>query len=88
MLKIQSLREATRDELLLKQNDLLDELFNLNMRLSFKALDNPLRLRHIRRELARVKTVLREDKLGLRKLAEHKTSILLDSRETKIEKDK
>ena len=76
MLKITSLREMTRDELLQKKNELLDEQFNLNMRRSIKALDNPLRLRQIRREVAKIETVLNEDRHGITKLAESKASIL------------
>jgi large subunit ribosomal protein L29 len=76
MLKPQTLRELTREELVQKRIDLLDERFNLNMRKSLKALDNPLRLRQIRREIAKIETVLREDELGVRKLAESTTSIL------------
>ena len=75
-MKIQEMRELTRAELIQRKNDLEDERFSLCMRKSFKALDNPLRLRHIRRETAWLLTVLREDKLGLRKLAQSKTSIL------------
>ena len=76
MLKIQALRELTREELLHKKNDLLDELFNLNMRKSVKSLDNPLRLRTCRREIARINTVLTEDEQGIRKLAESTMSVL------------
>lgn len=76
MNKTGSLREMTRDELLQKQGELLDEQFNLNMRRSLKALDNPLRLRQIRREIARINTILKEDDHGIRKLADKSTSIL------------
>ena len=86
MLKIRDLRELTRDELLLKKNDLLDERFNLNRR-SMKALDNPLRLRQIRREIALVNTTLNEDKLGIQKLAERKSAILPDSKASKKGKE-
>lgn len=79
MLKIQTLREMTRDELMQKRSDLLDEQFNLNMRKSVKALDNPLRLRYIHREIAKILTVLHEDKTGIRKLADSKISILPES---------
>lgn len=79
VLKIQSLREMTRDEIVQKQGDLLDEQFNLRMRKSLKALDNPLRIRFVRRELARIRTVLAEDEMGIRKLAESATSILTES---------
>lgn len=70
----------TREELQQKKNDLLDEQFNLNMRRSLKALDNPLRLRQIKREIARVNTVLREDEIGIRKLADRVKSILSDTK--------
>jgi len=79
MLKVSELRELTADELRQKRRDLEDELFNLNMRKSLKALDNPLRLRTLRRDMARINTVLHEDETGLRKLAVARTSILPDS---------
>jgi large subunit ribosomal protein L29 len=66
----------TREELLQRKVDLLEEKFNLNMRLSIKPLDNPLRLRLVHREVARIETVLNEDRLDIRKLADQKTSIL------------
>ena len=81
MLKVRDLREMTKDELLQKHSDLLDEMFNLNMRRSLKALDNPLRLRQIRREIAKIKTVMKEDQLGLMKLADHSASILSEKKE-------
>lgn len=87
MLKIQTLREMTSEELEQKLNELNDEHFNLNMRRSLKALDNPLRLRQLRREIARIKTVLKEDRLGIRKLAESKASILGDTGAKKKEKE-
>ncbi len=74
--KLLQLRESTRAELEQKKAELLDEKFNLRMQQSLKSLDNPLRLRQIRREFARVMTVLREDELGKRKLAETTTSVL------------
>jgi len=88
VLKVQSLREMTRDELHQKKNDLLDEQFNLRMRSSLKALDNPLRLRQIRREIARIETVLTEDTQGVRKLADMKTSVLETSGSKKTKEEK
>ena len=87
MLKIRDLREMTREELLHKKNDLLDERFNLNMRRSMKALDNPLRLRQIRREVALVMTILNEDRLGIRNLAESGSSILPASKASQKNKE-
>ena len=75
-MKISTLRELTRDELLQRRRDLEDEQFNLNMRRSIKALDNPLKLRHIRRDIAKINTVLHEDDLGSRVLAQSKTTLL------------
>lgn len=75
-----TLRELTRGELLQKERDLVEERFNLNMRQSLKQLDNPLRLRMIDREIARIKTILNEDEKGIRVLAKEKTTILTDSK--------
>jgi large subunit ribosomal protein L29 len=75
-MKREPLRELTRHELVQKRTDLMDDLFNLQMRKSMKTLENPLRLRTIGREIARINTILREDELHLRNLAESKTSIL------------
>jgi len=79
VLKVQTLREMTRDEIMLRRRELLEEQFNLRMRKSLKSLDNPLRLRQIRREIARIMTVLNEDRMGIRKLADTSTSILPQS---------
>jgi large subunit ribosomal protein L29 len=75
-MKITALRELTRDELLQRERDLKEERFNLNMRKSFKALDNPLQLRNVDREIARILTILREDEMGIKALAEQKRAIL------------
>ena len=79
MLKVKALREMTRVELLQRKLELEEETFNLNMRRSLKQLDNPLRLRQVGRDIAKVLTVLNEDKLGIRRLAEERTSVLSSS---------
>ena len=79
MLKVQALREMTRAELMQKRTELLEEQFNLRMRKSLKSLDNPLRMRQIRREIAKIMTILNEDKIGIRKLADTRISILSQS---------
>lgn len=78
-MKVSSMREMTREELEQHKRDLEDELFNLNMRRSLKSLDNPLRLRTIRREIGRVNTILHEDTTGKRSLAQSRTSVLDES---------
>lgn len=68
-MKKERMRELTRDELLQKRLELEEELFNLRWQKASKELDNPLRLRVIRKELARINTILREDELKIRTLA-------------------
>jgi large subunit ribosomal protein L29 len=68
-MKKERMRELTRDELLQRRLELEEELFNLRWQKASKELDNPLRLRVIRKELARINTILREDELKIRTLA-------------------
>lgn len=70
MEKLERLRELSREELEQKIADHKEEIFNLRLSRNTKELDNPIRLRMLRREMARIKTILNEDKLGVRKLAE------------------
>jgi large subunit ribosomal protein L29 len=56
----------TLDELQVHHDALVEELANLRIRLSIKQLDNPLRVRYLRREVARAKTILRDKRLGAR----------------------
>lgn len=85
-MRVEELRELTREELVLKKRELDEERFNLNMRKSFKDLDNPLRLRHLRRDIARINTVLHEDDRGVRGLAKSRSSILDDTKTAKNDK--
>lgn len=78
MSKVPQFRELTRAELEQKRAELMDEKFNLRMQQSIRALDNPLRLRQIRREVAQVMTILREDETNIRKLAVTTTTVLAD----------
>lgn len=75
-MKISSLRDLTREELVIRQSDLKEEQFNLLMRRTLKPLDNPLRLREIRRDFARISTLLAEDEKGIRPITETKVDIL------------
>jgi len=75
-MKMESLRDMTRDELLQKQHELKDEFFNLKMRRSLKELDNPLKLRTLRRDIARIETILTEDRRNIRNIVDSKVSIL------------
>jgi large subunit ribosomal protein L29 len=59
-MKIDQLRAMTVDELRGKLEELLEDQFNLRFRLQTQPLDDPLRIRKVRREIARVKTLIRE----------------------------
>lgn len=63
-MKPHELRELTAEELGQRHDELVDELANLRIKLSVKQLDNPLRVRVLRKEIARAKTVMREKRLG------------------------
>jgi large subunit ribosomal protein L29 len=56
--KAKDLRELTVDELRLRLRDLKEEGFNLRLQRSTGQLENPARIRQVRRESARVTTIL------------------------------
>ena len=58
--KATTMRDQTPDEIQGRITELREELFNLRFRNSMKQLDNPLKIRQGRRELARLMTVLKE----------------------------
>ena len=55
-----SIREMGPDEIRTRVGELREELFNLRFRNTMKQLDNPLKIRESRREMARLLTVLKE----------------------------
>ena len=59
-MKAGSIRDMTVDEIRTRIGELREELFNLRFRNSMKQLDNPLKIRVSRREMARLMTVLSE----------------------------
>jgi large subunit ribosomal protein L29 len=58
--KAGAIRDMTADEIELRIAELREELFNLRFRNAMKQLDNPLKIRASRREMARLITILRE----------------------------
>ncbi|MBR6461547.1 50S ribosomal protein L29 [bacterium] len=59
-MKAKELRDLTYEELLKKEKDLREELFNLRFRLATGQLDNPMELKSVKKDMARVKTVIRQ----------------------------
>jgi large subunit ribosomal protein L29 len=68
-MKVERLRELSKEELFQLEADLKEELFNLRMQRSSKEPDNPIKFRNLKRDIAKIKTVLREEELSLHKLA-------------------
>ena len=63
-LKSDRLRELSHEELSRQLRDLEEEMFNMRVRRSLQPPDNPLQFRYVRRQIARVKTVLRDAERG------------------------
>ena len=62
-MKIEKLREMSGAELAAEEKRLRQELFNLKFQHVTGQLDNPIKLRDLKKELARVKTVQKEQEL-------------------------
>ena len=63
-MKASEIREMTAEELNSKLADLKAELFNLRFQLAINQLDNPMRISAVKKDIARVKTVIRENELN------------------------
>ena len=59
-MKPQEVRDLSDHELATKERELLEELFHLRLRRATSQLPNPMKVRETKRDLARVKTVLRQ----------------------------
>lgn len=63
-MKAKELREMSREELLRTLDELYREQMNLRFQAATRQLQNTARFRQVRRDIARVKTILRERELG------------------------
>jgi large subunit ribosomal protein L29 len=59
-MKVSEIRELTLEELRQREQDIAEELFNLKFQRATAQLENKMRVRQIRRDLARVKTIIQE----------------------------
>ena len=64
-MKASEFRNLTTAEIEQKIAGFKEELFNLRFQLATGQLDNPARIRNVRKAIARAKTVLRERELGI-----------------------
>jgi large subunit ribosomal protein L29 len=62
-MRANDIRELTVEEIRSRIGELEEERFRLNFRAATEPLDDPLRLRWIRKDIARLKTILREREL-------------------------
>ena len=63
-MKPSAMREMGTEELQHKQAELQEQLFRLRMQHSLGQLDNAMKLRHVRRDIARVNTILKQKQVS------------------------
>ena len=63
-MKAKEIRNRSTEELVNELADLKEELFNLRFQHATGQLENPLRIREVKRSYARVKTILREREIN------------------------
>lgn len=68
-MKTHEIRELTHEELVQRMQDLKKEFFNLRFQLATGQLNNPARIKLVKKDIARVKTVMRENELRSQKAA-------------------
>jgi large subunit ribosomal protein L29 len=63
--KGKEIRDLSANELQIRLDELKTELFNLRFQLATGQLDNPLQIKRVRKDIARVKTIIRERELNI-----------------------
>ncbi|MBE7031724.1 MAG: 50S ribosomal protein L29 [Ruminococcaceae bacterium] len=64
-MKINEIRDLSMQEITDKIQDLKEELFNLRFQNAMNQLDNPMRIVAVKKDIAKLKTVLKEQELGI-----------------------
>lgn len=64
-MKATELRALSSEEIVSRIDQLKDELFNLRFQLATGQLENPMRIRQVRKDIARAKTILKQRELGI-----------------------
>ncbi len=59
-MKVIEIRELTREERQQKVEDLKEELFNLRFQHEIGQLENPQKMKQIKRDIAKIKTIIQE----------------------------
>ena len=63
-MKANEVRKMSGEELQTKLQDLKKDLFNLRLQHATNQLDNPIRIAQVKKDIARVKTIIREQQLA------------------------
>lgn len=61
--ELKELKSSNPQDLAVKLGDLKTELFNLRFQLATGQLENPMRIREVKKSIAQIKTILREEEL-------------------------
>ena len=64
MMKAKEIRNLSVEELNKKLEDLKKDLFNLRLQHATNQLDNPIKIAQVKKDIARVKTIIREQQLA------------------------
>lgn len=62
-MKVNDIRNLSAAELNTKVSELKEELFNLRFQLATGQLENPMRIREVKKTIARIKTIQREEEI-------------------------
>lgn len=82
-MKMHEIEELSKDELELRLTDFEEELSNLRFQHAMHQLDNPVRLREVRKDISRLKTVLHEYELGIRGKADQADKVAVEEEKPK-----
>jgi large subunit ribosomal protein L29 len=65
-MKVREIKEQTKEELETKLADIKKNLFNLKFQKATGQLENPVRIRNLRKDIARIKTLLKEKEFNMK----------------------
>lgn len=61
--ELKELRQSNPQDLLVKMSELKAELFNLRFQLATGQLENPMRIKQVKKSIAQIKTILRQEEI-------------------------
>ena len=86
MMKINKIREMSSPELEKELGELKSELFKLRFSLATNGLDNPMKIKEVRKDIAKINTVLTERKIEEAKKAYDEYKASKDEEEANVKK--